>query len=52
MAKLSLPKLPQVSSRPACQGMGFVPGRQEQQADIYDIILQISTVITSALEGA
>ncbi len=61
MVKLSLPKLPQVSNRPTYQGLGFVPGRQEQQealeasgqqqADTYDIILQVSTVITSALEG-
>ena len=62
MVKLSLPKLPQATSRPAYQGMGFVPGRQDQQAaldasgqqqaDTYDIILQVSTVITSALESA
>ncbi len=61
MVKLSLPKLPQMPNRPAYQQLGFVPGKAEQQealdasgqqqADTYDVVLQVSTIITAAFEG-
>jgi hypothetical protein len=62
MAQPTLPSLPQFNNRPYGSTVGWVPSQTLQRealsasgqgkADTYDMLIQVATIITSAVEGA
>ena len=62
MAQAALPNLPQINNRPFGSAVGWVPNQAAQRqalaasgqgkADTYDMLTQLATIITAAVEGA